>query len=401
MRRCSLSHAALLRARGAAGLGLMFSLLTLGCVQQVEVLTTQRAPNLSVDMRSGVDVGAELSDMAAPEDLADMVDPASLVPDLGPERWVAVGDGLTTVTRDGQTWWDLRFAPEQEKNEGRTRLRSVVYTGSAWVAVGGVDNPLISRSVDGVHWQHDLLKTVLDEQLMALPEGQHHGLSDVLVFNQRLVAVGRNGVTFVSEDDGLSWRCAQESSFNGWLIGLEPHQGKLIAVGNLWGRGDQELGAPDVSDGIILTSLDGESWGDRQEFPDSWFAYGAISNGSFIVTAGWENCWTSADAISWQRCELEQRFPELSGQVLTIQHWRDKLAVIYKSGYGVISADGLDWETPYKDQLFYARAHIDFSQPRLVFTAYDRRGYSADDGVSWAWFDGPLSLSFPVFGRLP
>ena len=374
---------------------------TCACVQSVEVLSARpqdQADSSTWDM----DLLAQDAPLEAPDDAATpvMIDPRcpqGTDPNAqGVLRWVAVGDGVTSATEDGQTWLDHTFAPPSQK--GRTALRAVHYTGRAWVAVGGEDNMLVSRSCDGVRWAHDLLDTASEQGWQRQPQVQRHGLNALAPFQGQLYAVGRHGVIARSGDDGLSWQLVRGPALNGQLSGLVEFQGRLIAVGNLWGRGDQELGLPDQSDGVITTSADGVDWSERQEFADAWFAYGVVANDRFALAAGWDACHLSWDGRQWQPCDMPSRFPQVAGRhILSIQVWRDRVVILFKGGDMTSSLDGRSWSPLHNRSMYLSRPYIVHGPDRAVATAIRRRGFSLDE-QQWS-FEDFLDLSPPALGR--
>lgn len=374
------------------------------CVQSAEVWSVRaegqrpelgsEQPELS-DLDQGRD--ADMSPLSIPEGCP----PATRFDSPGAWQWVVVGDGLTSYTRDGMTWADESFASPSAGGGERTRLRDVYYTGSSWVAVGGDDNPLISRSCDGITWSHDLFNATSDEQITALPASQQHGLHALTRFGAELYAVGDHGIVMRSADDGISWRVVRGGAFNGGLAGITEFKGRLIAVGNLWGRGDAELGDPAASDGVIISSADGVEWADRKEYADAWFAYGVVANDRFILAAGWESCWLSWDARDWQPCDLHELYPELAPhQLLSVQQWQGRIIVVYKGGYWLESLDGRTWSSPQRQQMFLSNPFIVQGPDRAVATGIRRRGYSLN-GVDWMFEDAPDRLSAPALGQQP
>lgn len=404
----ALRHFKCVRLLGLLGL---LSLLGLGsaCVQSVEVWSArpvdqgvELGPELGIADQRALDMDEDGGDLSSPRLIPPGCPATTRFDAPGAWQWVVVGDGLTSYTRDGITWIDERFAsPSPEKGDGRTRLRHVYYTGSSWVAVGGLDNPLISRSCDGITWSHDLFNATSDEQIMALPTHHQHGLRALTRFGNELYAVGRDGIVMRSKDDGITWSVMRGGAINGGLSGIVEFQGRLIAVGNLWGRGDAELGDPMESDGIIFESADGVDWSKSQDFADSWFAYGVVANDRFILAAGWESCWLSWDARDWQPCELDQLYPELAPhQLLSIQQWQGRIIVVYKGGYWLESLDGRSWSSPQNKNMFLSNPFIVQGPDRAVATGIRRRGYSLN-GIDWMFQDAPDYLSAPALGQQP
>lgn len=377
------------------------------CVQSAEVWSVRagsQSADLGPEQSELSDLDLEL-DQGSDADMSALPIPPGCPPSTrfdspGAWQWVVVGDGLTSYTRDGITWVDKTFAPPSAEDD-RTRLRDVYYTGSSWVAVGGGDNPLISRSCDGITWAHDLFFATSDEQIKALPASQQYGLRALTRFGAELYAVGDHGIVMRSADDGISWSVVRGGAFNGGLAGITEFKGRLIAVGNLWGRGGAELGDPAESDGIIISSADGVDWSDIKDFADSWFAYGVVANDRFILAAGWESCWLSWDARDWQPCNLHELYPELAPhQLLSVQQWEGRIVVVYKGGYWLESLDGRTWSSPQNKHMFLSNPFIVQGPDRAVATGIRRRGYSLN-GVDWMFEDAPDALSAPALGQQP
>lgn len=156
------------------------------------------------------------------------------------DRFIAVGrGGSRVISIDGSTWTGgSTFASGDEYRD------VVAFPGAdgatVWVAVGGADRMLISRSVDGGETWTDT--TFCDSRYAHLLTVAHSG--------GVLVATGGSNVcddVWRSEDDGLTWAPLAVGTGNFSLVGAWP--GAFLGVLQPWG------GAA-----TLMRSTDGATW---------------------------------------------------------------------------------------------------------------------------------------------
>ncbi|MEM9244057.1 MAG: hypothetical protein AAGA27_08435 [Pseudomonadota bacterium] len=188
----------------------------------------------------------------------------------GDHKFVAVGDGMIMVSRNGIVW---KVIPV---NASYT-LFGITYGNGKFVAVGGADNAVILTSRHGIKWIPSLW-TKTKDALMSVVSGDHKfvavgdpgqenpailiskegrrwlrstatsiegSLTGIAYDKQdnRFVAVGDNGV-LRSDDGGLTWTVDESSELQS-LQGVAYGKGMFVAVG---------------LDGKVFTSTNGENW---------------------------------------------------------------------------------------------------------------------------------------------
>ncbi|MBL8615587.1 MAG: exo-alpha-sialidase [Deltaproteobacteria bacterium] len=159
---------------------------------------------------------------------------------FGDDRFIAVGrSGARVISADGSTW--TGGSTYAGGDEYRDIVAFPASDGTTvWVAVGGTDRMLISRSVDGGETWADT--TFCDTRYAHLLTVAHSG--------GVLVATGGSNVcngVWRSEDAGLTWAPLALGTGNFYLVGAWP--GAFLGVLQPWG------GAAS-----LMRSADGATW---------------------------------------------------------------------------------------------------------------------------------------------
>jgi hypothetical protein len=140
--------------------------------------------------------------------------------------WVAVGDGVSVYSNDGNYWVQGSLA------SGTSALRSLTHAGGTFVAVG--DGGTIVSSTDGITWTPQTSNSPNNNNLNGVTHGGNY------------VAVGDSGTILVS-GNGANWTrvLAAGISTNTNLRQVASFGSLYVAVGDA---------------GTIVTSKDGTHW---------------------------------------------------------------------------------------------------------------------------------------------
>jgi len=138
--------------------------------------------------------------------------------------WVAVGDGVSVYSNDGNYWYQGNLA------SGTLALRSLTHAGGAFVAVG--DGGTIVSSTDGINWTPQI-------------SNSSNNLNGV-TYGGIYVAVGDSG-TILTSGNGGTWTPVSASGISTFnkLRQVASFGSLYVAVGDA---------------GTIVTSKDGANW---------------------------------------------------------------------------------------------------------------------------------------------
>ena len=186
-------------------------------------------------------------------------------------RLVAVGSSSVVIRSDNAEAWT-----EGAVDVADILFRSVVYTGTHFLAVGGKDRfGYIFRSVNGAFW---------DNVWVGFEEATD--LRDITMVGGAALVIGDGGLILRSTDDGLTWaRVAQEVTTD--LLRRISFGGGKIVIAHWAGT---------------MVSTDGLNWADGNAPGYGWSHLDWVKD-RFINT-GWrlsEGLWTSADGVNWDR----------------------------------------------------------------------------------------------------
>lgn len=199
---------------------------------------------------------------------------------FGP-RVISSGNGFVGVQSNVWAWTSsdgLVWNRHDLAIEAGDVMKSVVWTGSQYVAVGGRS---VHHSQDGITWTGTTLAT--------------DGLTGVAWTGTQLVAVGTQGQIWTSSD-GQAW--TSRSSGSSRLLESVTWTGKrLIAVGD---------------SGAILTSPDGITWSDQSLQVPARFNY-VTSGGGRVIAVGDSVVAISADTSLIPAPQLPELISPVAG----------------------------------------------------------------------------------------
>lgn len=156
-------------------------------------------------------------------DIWDVATDGKVILLVGDNDWAGYGRARVEVSTDGHDWDAIDI-------DGARWIRSVVWSGSRFVAVG---TDAVLRSEDGYQWEIELLQSDSDI-----------GLTEIATNGSVLVAVGyegHEGLVLISDDDGMTW---QENRVERGVNSVTWTGEVFVAVGG----------------GLIHTSRDGMRW---------------------------------------------------------------------------------------------------------------------------------------------
>lgn len=245
----------------------------------------------------------------------------------GSHLFVGVGNwGLRSSTSDGLDWHLCRN-PSTGNDHSPDLLRNVAYGDGVFVAVGGDQNSMVMRSLDGVHWEEDLHPTDSCSG-EAYPPSCTNWMGGVAYGDGVWLAGGGNGALMRSTDAGVSWQ------------GIHPDPTPNAIRSIAFGAGTFVAG---TDGGVVIVSTDdGDSWTAHDEWQHSMSI--AFGGGTFIAKGqNWNGsgfdygCSISTDAgVTWSACATDIL---TSGPVV----W-DGSRWVSAGGAGYFeSSDGLSW----------------------------------------------------------
>jgi hypothetical protein len=302
--------------------------------------------------------------------------------------FVAVGtSGACYTSSDGITW--------TSQSAGAQQFFKVIYSNSLFVAVG--NNGAIFTSPDGTTWT-------------SRASGTTTSLRSVVWNGSNFVAVGLSGI-YVTSADGFTWAAFQDISFTG-LFCVSVIDGKTIAFGQnasviLAGAARQEVmqvgtwpytvaasSAPNPrtiayngsdlyvaagSNGVILTSSDGQLWTNRWVNATANFDKVAYVNGNWFVMGGFgagANLLTSPDGITWTPQTVA------SGAVLNGAAFGAGLYVVVAATGVIFSSDDLvTWTSRFAGT--NALNDIIFANSLFVAVGVTNTIRTSTDGITW------------------
>ncbi len=196
-------------------------------------------------------------------------------------------------SNEGRDW---RYCgnPSTGDDHSPDLLRNVAYGDGVFVAVGGDQNSMVMRSLDGVHWEEDLHPTTACEN-ESYPASCTNWMGGVAYGDGTWLAGGGNGALMRSRDGGRTWS------------GIAPDPRPPAVRDVAYGSGRFVVGA-DL--GVVgVTDDDGDSWTLHTLWEHSFsvehgagtfIAWGANWNGSSFDRA----CFVSTDAgDSFETCD--------------------------------------------------------------------------------------------------
>jgi len=185
----------------------------------------------------------------------------------GRKGWLAVGPDAIWTSATGQSWTLASPAGIAPADAG-DQVPVLTPTGSGFLAAG--QNPaegtaVVWTSPDGLHWQRmtaaQLLLHAGSGTVADLTGAAAHG-SDVLLSGHITTASGgRTPATWLSTDDGRTWKWAPVPVDHGAtsaLAGIAASGAGFVAIRP--GSGPQGPSASTQANGVVYASSDGTSW---------------------------------------------------------------------------------------------------------------------------------------------
>lgn len=230
------------------------------------------------------------------------------------------GQGTIFTSPDAVTW--------TERPAGISPpLYDVTWTGSQFVAVGGVGTILTSPT--GSAWT-----------TRAIPSVTNPTFNGVVASGTRIVAVGSQSsgllpgaLIMTSTDGGVTWT-EVPNAFQGTLYSVVWSGSQFVAVGgdNLGGPGNQA---------IALTSPDGITWTNSSiALLGLNTLYDIAWNGSSFVTVGAAGAAISSDGATWQATGMSK-----VAAIRSIGWSGQRFLACGTSSYCQTSTDGLQWQS--------------------------------------------------------
>jgi hypothetical protein len=169
----------------------------------------------------------------------------SVQPMSGSYTIVGVGSwGLRGITSDGADW-TICQNPSTGDDHSPDLLRQVGYGDGVFVAVGGDQNSMVMRSLDGIHWEEDLHPTTSCAG-ESYPPSCTNWMGGVAYGDGVWLAGGGNGALMRSTDAAVTW------------TGLHPANGVNAVRSIAYGSGTFVAG---TDGGVVSVSSDaGDSW---------------------------------------------------------------------------------------------------------------------------------------------
>jgi hypothetical protein len=187
--------------------------------------------------------------------------PAQLVT-AGPQGWLAVGPDAIWTSTDGQSWTLARTTGITPTDSG-DQVQLVIRTATGYLAAGqntAEGTGVVWTSPDGLHWLRETAAQarlpVHHGTIVTITGAAAHG-QDILLSGQMSPwyesAGPRNAMTWLSSDDGATWRTVSVPVSQGaarGLTGVAAAGGGFVAVRPLHsGQG-----------GVVYASANGSGW---------------------------------------------------------------------------------------------------------------------------------------------
>jgi hypothetical protein len=222
---------------------------------------------------------------------------------------VAVGDGRSIYSKDGENW----TLQTLDTMGASTEFRGVNWGNGRFILVGGAGTGMSMISTNGVDWE--------------MGGEADDFISDACWIGNVWVAAGGNGLRVRSTDNGASWTGnagGQSRHYRSGACG----NGLFVAVGHSFAA------TPEEEVGIIATTPDGITWTDRRaEGPT--FGTVIFGNGVFVASGAASTVVTSSDGVEW----TDQVVGTGNGNVI----FTGSEFVLMRGSGIYTSSDGSDW----------------------------------------------------------
>ena len=222
----------------------------------------------------------------------------------------------------------------------------MAYGAGVFVAVGGDQNGMVMRSLDGEHWEEDVHPTTACPG-EGYPSSCANWMGGVAYQDGVWLAGGGNGATMRSSDGGKTWEGLHHGFPEKPIRTMSAGGGRFIAG---------------TDGGLLFVTRDkGDSWSMKSPWtgaPGNAALEAAFGNGTFIAygtseVASERACFVSTDAgDNWEACAASVK------QSRTFAHDGEQWVAPVSGGY-VTSTDAKTWTmhtaTSFPDQLLFER----------------------------------------------
>lgn len=198
-----------------------------------------------------------------------------------------------------------------------TRLFSVAWSGSSYVAVG--DRGTIYQSTDGVSW------TFRESPV----QGQI--ISSVAWGNNTFVAITISG-EIISSPDGANWTLQRQFNTMSVLTSVKWINNQFIAVGINYTSG---------ANGQVLSSPDGVNWTLNTNSVPATFNDIDWGGGQYVAVGSAGAIYTSMNLTDWER---QTSNINSSNHLYSVAWGNDMFVAAGTNGYFCTSTDGVNWE---------------------------------------------------------
>ncbi|TXK83997.1 X2-like carbohydrate binding domain-containing protein [Paenibacillus sp. N3.4] len=254
----------------------------------------------------------------------------------------AVGDRGNIKTSSNGTNWTVRMSGTTEA------LRSVVYAGNQFVAVG---NQTIVTSPDGITWT----------ARQSLSNGMRDRLYGVSYGKGVYVAVGWYGAIF-SSSDGVSW-IRRNTGPTSDLYGVSYGAGNFVGVGYC---------------GLLVKSVDGKNWSFVNSGTSKWLKRIRFLNNNFVVVGESGTILTSGDGSSWT-----SRSSGKTEALSDVANGKGIYAAVGDKGTIITSSNLSAW-TSSSSGVTVDLIGITYGNNQFVAVGRDGTILTSSDGVTWS-----------------
>ncbi len=249
---------------------------------------------------------------------------------------VAVGSwGFRALGTDGGRTWSYCGNPSTGDDHSPDLLRNVGYGDGVFIAVGGDQNSMVMRSVDGVHWEEDLHPaTVCDDE--TYPASCTNWMGGVAYGDGTWLAGGGNGALMRSVDGGYTWK------------GLNPDPRPPAVRDIAYGSGRFVVGA---DSGVVgVSDDDGDSW----TLHELWeYSFSVVHGDGTFMAWGWNWNGTGFDRACFVSTDAGDEFDPCADDVAEGESFEfdgTRWFATIGDGYAE-SEDGRDWTLHTADNI--------------------------------------------------
>lgn len=271
------------------------------------------------------------------------------------DRFMAFGgtwsSGVTVTSYDGIVW----IAAASNK-----ATRSVVYSGSKFVALDYNKNTVILASGDGTNWTESYQGDPENDSIDALIWANNQFLA---LGSTHSYFYGTNGSFSLTSQDGLTWQRHDWDTTNRYIFN------SIILAGSQYIAAGK---SGDNGPAIVATSTGGASW-QINTLPTSTTYPMIVSNGSSYFFYTGSDVYTSSNGTTWNQHSTDYSPSAIGGPVVMwggnkfigVNNYCDKI---------FSSNDGITWVNEYDNCTGFAEVD---SNSVLIKVAYSGNRYIA------------------------